>query len=100
MLSIFLPTSGFKWRVPKNLHLKKYSNCSSSTGCVLEVDREYSKELRELHNDYLLAPDKKEIKKEMMSSYKLKIATFYNIPFSTAKKLLPNFFDKERYALH
>ena len=26
-------------------------------GCVLEVDLEYPKELRELHNDYPLAPD-------------------------------------------
>ena len=34
-----------------------------SKGCVLEFDLEYSKELCELYNDYLLAPDKIEIKK-------------------------------------
>ena len=100
MLSTFLPTSGFKWIVPKNFDLKKYNNCSSSNGCVLELDPEYSRELRKLHNDYPLAPDKKEIKKEMLSSYKLKIADFYNMPLSTAKKLVPNVFDKEKYALH
>ena len=46
----FLPTSGFKWIDPKDFDLNKYSS-NSSTGCVLEVDLEYHKELRELHND-------------------------------------------------
>ena len=33
--------------------------------CVLEVDPEYPKELQELQNDYPLAPDKIEIKREI-----------------------------------
>ena len=45
-------------------------------GCVLEVNLEYSKELRELHNDYPYAPYKIEIKKEMLSDYQWKIANF------------------------
>ena len=49
--------------------------------CVLEFDLDYPKELRELHNDYPLAPNKKEIKKkEMLSEYQLNIADLYNIP--------------------
>ena len=48
----------------------KYTN-NSSKGCVLEVDLEYPKELRELHNDYPLAPDKLEIKREILSDYLL-----------------------------
>ena len=51
---------------------------NSLKGCVLEVDLEYSKELRELHNDYPLAPDKIEIKKEMLSKFQLKIADLYS----------------------
>ena len=39
---------------------------NSSRRCVLEVDLEYPKELRELHNGYLLDPDKIEIKREML----------------------------------
>ena len=35
-----------------------------SKGCLLEVDLEYPKELPELHNNYPLAPDKIEIRKE------------------------------------
>ena len=35
-----------------------------------------------------------------MSIYQLKIANFYNIVISTVKKLLPNFFNKEKYVFH
>ena len=56
-MSKFLSTSGFKWIDPKELELNKYTS-NSSNGCVLEVDLEYPKELHELHNDYLLAPEK------------------------------------------
>ena len=44
-MSKFLPASGFKWIDPKEFELNK-------------VDLEYPKELRELQNDYPLAPDK------------------------------------------
>ena len=62
MISKFLPTSGFKWINSKEFDLNKYTS-NSSKGCVLEVDLEYPKELRELHNNYSLATDKVEIKK-------------------------------------
>ena len=42
---------------------------NSSKEYVFEVDLEYPKELRELHNDYPLGRDKLEIKKEMLSEY-------------------------------
>ena len=82
-VSKFLQTSGFKWINPKDFDSNKYRN-NSSKGCVLEVDLECPKELHELHNDYLLNPDKIEIKNEMFN-YQLKIAGFY-IPFGTVKK--------------
>ena len=75
----FLSTNGFKWIDPKELDLNKYTS-NSLMGCVLEVDLEYPKELHELHNDYLLVPDKIETKKEMLPEYQLKIANLYNIP--------------------
>ena len=62
----------------------------------LEVDLEYPKELCQLHNNYPLAPDKIEIK-EKMAKYQLMIADLHNI--GTAKKFVPNFFDKEKYVL-
>ena len=57
------------------------------------------KELHELHNDYPLAPDKIEIKRKMLSEYKL-IADLYNVSIGNIKKLVPNLFDKEKYVLY
>ena len=64
----FIPTSGFKWIDPKEFDLNKCTS-NSSKGCVLKVDLEYPKELRELHNNYPLASDKIEIKRGMLSEY-------------------------------
>ena len=98
-MSKFLPTSGFKWIYPKKFDLNKYTS-NSSKGYVFEVDLEYPEELIQLYNDYLLAPDKTEIKREALSEYQLKIADLYNIPAGNVKKLVPNFFDKEKNVLH
>ena len=44
-MSKYLPTSGFKWRDPKEFDLNKYTS-NISKGCVLKVNREYPKELQ------------------------------------------------------
>ena len=36
----------------------------------------------------------------MLSEYQLQTADLYNIPIGNVKKLVPNFLDKEKYALH
>ena len=51
------PTSGFKEIDPKEFELNKCTS-NNSNGCVLEVDLKCPRELRELHNDCHLAPDK------------------------------------------
>ena len=65
----FLPTGRFRWIDPKEFDMNNY-NCNSTTGCVLQFVLEYPKELRELYYDYPLAPDKIEIKKEMLYQYR------------------------------
>ena len=55
--------------------------------------------MEELHNDYPLAPGKIKIKKLILSDYQLKIADLYNIPIGSVKKLMPNFFDKEKFVI-
>ena len=66
--------------------MNKYTS-NNFKGCVLEVDLEYPKELRELHNDFPLTPDKIEIKREILYEYQLKIADLYNIPIGNVKKI-------------
>ena len=36
----------------------------------------------------------------MLSKYELKIADLHNIPIGNFKKLVPNFFEKEKYVVH
>ena len=48
--------SKFQMDISKMFNLNKYTSNSSKV-CIIEVDLEYPKELRELHNDYPLAPD-------------------------------------------
>ena len=96
---VFFSTSGFKWIDSKQLDLNKYTS-NISKGCVLEVDLDYPKKLHEIHNDYLLASDKIETKREMLSEYQLKIADLNNISIGIIKNLVPNFFDKEKYVIH
>ena len=69
-------------------------------GFVLEVDLEYLKKLHKLHNDYSLALEKIEIKREILSEYQLKVADLHNIPIGNVKKLVHNLFDKESYVIY
>ena len=69
--------------------------CNSSKGCALEVDLEYPKELHELHNNYRLAADRKEIKRKVLSECQLNITDLCNIPIGNIKKLMPNFLIKK-----
>ena len=73
---------------------------NSSTGYVLEVDLEYSKELHDIHNDYLLVPEKINIEKEWLSIYCSKIANEHNITIGSVKKLVPNLANKNNYVIH
>ena len=36
----------------------------------------------------------------MLSENQLKISDWYNIPIGNVKKLVPDFFDKEKYVIH
>ena len=94
-----IPTSRFKWIDPKEFDLNKHTS-NSLEGCVFQVDLEYPQELRELHSDYPLAPDKIKTKRKMLSNYLLQIADLYSIPNCIVKKLVPTFFDKEKYVIH
>ena len=93
-----LPTGGCKWTDRKYFTSNTYSS-NSSKGAVLEVDLEYPRKLEELHKDYSLAPGKIETKKELLSNYKLSTGHFYNNSIGNIKKLVLNFFDKEKYML-
>ena len=75
-----LPTHGLESMVQDELNNWKKLSDSEGTGCILEVDLEYPKELHDLHNDYPLALELMEVNK--------------------IEKLIPNLNNKTNYIIH
>ena len=69
-------------------------------GYILEVDLEYPAELHNLHNDYLSAPKRLVVTKEMISEYGKHLSEKLGVTFSKIEKLVPTFYDKKEYVLH
>ena len=83
----YLPYSGFKWLSQKEINRFDVNSISknSSGGYILEVDLEYPDKLHEVHNDYLLAPEKLEISHNMLSNYCSSIANKFDINIGGVK---------------
>ena len=94
---IYLVMGGpnFFQRVDLNGQIPKSVTANILKGYVLEVDLEYSKELRQLHNGYPFVLNKLETKKELLSYHLLKIAGFYNIFLVMLKNWYLRFLIKE-----
>ena len=73
---------------------------TSSIGYILEIDFECPSELRKLHNDYPLAPEKLEISQNILSNYCLNIASKYGIKIGGFNKLVLNLDNKSKYVVH
>ena len=69
-----LPTHGFKWMTQSKLENWE------SFSCILEVDLEYPRDLRDLHSDYPLAPE--------------------HLMMNGVEKLIPNLYNKKKYVVH
>ena len=69
---------------------KRYSKAHNS----------YPNELRDLHNDYPLAPEKMKISSEMLSSYCRELSEKFDQGTTCVTKLIPNLQDKEKYVVH
>ena len=83
-MSKFLPISGFKWIDREEIDLNNDTG-NNSKRFFLEFNIECQKELPQLHNYFPLAPDKIDLKREMLFEYQLKIAELYNILISNVK---------------
>ena len=91
-MSQYLPYSRFKWLNQKEIDKSDVNLIgeNNSDGYILEVDLEYPDELHELHNDYLLVPEKLKINHDMLSEYCSNIANNYKIKIGNVNKLVPN----------
>ena len=102
-MSKYLPYGGFKQLTQKK-KIKNFDVNSISEnnldGYILEVNLEYPDELHDVHNDYLLAPEKLEISNDMLSNYCCKILDKYGINVDGVNKLIPNLGNKSKYVVH
>ena len=92
-----LPTGGFKWLSEKEIDL---ANLPKGKGLILEVDLDYPEHLHDSHNDYPLAPEKMEIKHQLLSDYCKQLQTQFSIKVEGVKKLIPNLKPKKSYVLY
>ena len=98
-MSEYLPYGEFKWL--KNVdRFDVMSINEKSPIYFLEVDFEYLDDLRELHNDYPLAPQKLGVSGDMLSNYCKKIADRYKIKVGDVKTLISNLGNKTNYVVH
>lgn len=96
-----LTKSGFRWK--KDLPTKEEileKEEKAETEWILEIDLEYSRELRKEHNSYPLAPEKLKVKKEWMSNYQKSLMENLGTKALKCEKLLLTLHDKNRYVLH
>ena len=89
-MSRFLTTSGFDSADPKEAIVPK--DCFRNWSWIFEKGTWIK------YDDYPLAPDKTEIRREMLPSYQLKIAYFHSIPTGNVIHLMPNFLIKKAFA--
>ena len=87
----YLPYEEFQWLENVDEFDINSINEKGEIGYFLEVDLEYPDELHELHNDYLLAPEKLTVFNDMLSKHCKEITDRYKIKVGDVKKLIPNF---------
>ena len=96
-----MPCSEFKWLNQKDIDGFDVNliECNS-VGYIFEINLEHCDELHELHNDYLLLPERLKISHSMMSKYCSNIANEYGIKIGSVNKLILNLGYKSEYVLH
>ena len=97
-----LPYTGFKFLSVKEIRTFDLNKASenSSVCYILQCDLEYPSELHDIHNDYPLAPEKLEIRSDILSKYCSEIANKYVINIGGVDKLVPNLRNKKKYIVH
>jgi hypothetical protein len=95
-----LPNGDFKWEEDlDSIKIEDYQE-DSQRGMVLEVDMEYPKRLHKIHNGYPLAPESKEIGKQMLSQYAKDIVKKFNLTVGGVRKLIASLEPRKKYIIH
>ena len=95
-MSQYLPVRDFEWETPRTIEEYLEVPKDAPQGYILEVDLEYPPEIHDLHNDYPMAPEIKEIPFEQLSPLQKQMCPAYK-PY---RKLTMNLMDKKNYVTH
>ena len=96
-----LPTGGFDWDDNKETKYFESFDADGDIGLFVECDLHYPTDLHDLHNNYPLAVESKNILKGELSPYQQNQMLRHNETHSEKlKKLVPNLYDKKNYVCH
>ena len=96
-----LPLKDFCWHSEEEIKSFDIHNTpeNGDIGYVMEVDLEYPPELHDYHNDYPLAPEKREIHDEMLSPYTKCLLEHLKQKRVPTTKLIASVENKTKYIL-
>ena len=89
-----LPIRDFKWESNEDYYLY----IPKGRGCIIECDLEYPNDCKFKTRKYPLAPEKINVKKEMLSDYQINLLG--DKPLGKEEKLLLTLYDKKKYVIH
>ena len=93
-----LPFGGFHWVEPEAFDWRGF-DAGGEKGAMLEVDLQYPAHLHDEHSDYPLAPERLEVKREMLSPLQRQWLEQTGRKLLDTKKLIPNLRDKFNYVV-
>ena len=103
-MSQFLPYGGFNWFDSPNIHDYNWTawlDDDPNVGYFVECDLEYPDKLHDAHNDYPMAPERMEIKKEMISEKQEELTLSYEpARGGNSSKLVTTLLPKKKMVLH
>ena len=102
-LSNPLPMSDFEWLSKRQIDALDIESHPKNDpfGYFLEVDLEYPQSLRDMHNDFPLAPEEIEIRDEELSPFMLQMKKKLHLKQqSSGLKLIATLKNKTHYILH
>jgi hypothetical protein len=96
-----LPVGMFNWRNDVDIDIINNFDVEGDKGMFVECDLHYPAELHDLHNNYPLAVERKEILEHELSPYqKTQMLRHTEKHNEKQAKLVPNLYDKTKYITH
>lgn len=95
-----LPLNSFRMEGERDTDFFNHISDNADTGCFIEVDVEYPKELHDLHNDYPFLAEKVKVGRHTISPFTHALNDLNERKAGTCEKLVPHLGDRKNYVVH